>query len=152
MKKLFTVLLCGLIAMSLLSGCGSKTNEDTPNTGDDQTTTDTSTADTVGAALLNGFNEYVKANPEATAMDIANNAITNSVIPAELSLMTMEMEFVGYIFTLPADADVQAFMDSLTQNANLRWNVCTSADEMTVSHVDNTVFFLMAPLSFETAE
>ena len=181
MKKLFTILLCGLVAMSLLSGCGSKKDENTTDTGADQTTTDTNTADTVGAALLNGFNEYVKANPEATAMDIANNAITNSVIPAELSLMTMEMEpgylngfdnfevtgfeqavmfapmmgtipFVGYIFTLPADADVQAFMDSLTQNANLRWNVCTSADEMTVSHVDNTVFFLMAPLSFETAE
>ncbi len=181
MKKLFTVLLCGLIAMSLLSGCGSKTNEDTPNTGDDQTTTDTNTADTVGGALLNGFNEYVKANPGATAMDIANNVITNSVIPAELSLMTMEIEagylngfdnfevtgfeqgaifapmmgtipFVGYIFTLPADADVQAFMDSLTQNANLRWNICTSADEMTVSNVDNTVFFVMAPLSFDTAE
>ncbi|MBR5290840.1 MAG: hypothetical protein IKU28_07625 [Erysipelotrichaceae bacterium] len=167
MKKLFTVLLCGLIAMSLLSGCGSKKTEETPAT--------------VGAALLNSFNEYVKANPEATAMDIANNVITNSVIPAELSLMTMEIEagylngfdnfevtgfeqgaifapmmgtipFVGYIFTLPAGADVQAFMDSLTQNANLRWNICTAADEMTVSNVDNTVFFVMAPLSFETAE
>ena len=181
MKKLLTVLLCGLVAMSLLAGCGSKNNEGTTDTGADQSTTDTNTADTVGGALLNGFNAYVTANPDATAMDIANDAITNSVIPAELSLMTMEVEagylngfdnfevtgfeqgaifapmmgtipFVGYVFTLPADADVQAFMDSLTQNANLRWNICTSADEMTVSHVDNTVFFVMSPLSFDTAE
>ena len=130
---------------------------------------------------MNSFTEYMNANPEATALDIANEMIVNPVIPAELSLMTMEMEagfmngfdnfeitgfeqaaifapmmgtipFVGYIFTLPADADVDGFMNSLKENANLRWNVCTAADEMTVTNVGNTVFFLMAPLSFEDAQ
>ena len=38
---------------------------------------------------------------------------------------------------------------SLTDNANLAWNICTQADQMMVESVDNTVFFVMSPLSFE---
>ena len=91
----------------------------------------------IEAGYLNGFDNFEVTGFEQGAI---------------FAPMMGTIPFVGYIFTLPADADVQAFMDSLTQNANLRWNICTSADEMTVSNVDNTVFFVMAPLSFDTAE
>lgn len=57
--------------------------------------------------------------------------------------------FVGYIFTLAEDADVDAFVTLLKDNANLRWNICTEADELTVEKSGNTVFFLMSPLSLE---
>ncbi|MBQ3054692.1 MAG: hypothetical protein IJC88_01155 [Oscillospiraceae bacterium] len=57
--------------------------------------------------------------------------------------------FIGYIFEVDANTDVSAFIQTLKDNANLRWNICTSADEMVVDSVGNTVFFLMAPAAFE---
>jgi len=57
--------------------------------------------------------------------------------------------FVGYVFTLDEGADVEAFMKMLEDNANLRWNVCTEAEEMTVENEGNVVFFLMSPKAFE---
>ena len=60
--------------------------------------------------------------------------------------------FMGYIFQLADGADVAAFMKTLKDNANLRWNICTSADEMVCDNVGNTVFFLMCPTSFETPD
>lgn len=56
---------------------------------------------------------------------------------------------MGYIFELPEGADVDAFIKNLSENANLRWNICTSADQMTVGAYDTTVFFLMSPASLE---
>ena len=55
---------------------------------------------------------------------------------------------MGYIFELPEGADVDAFIKNLSDNANLRWNVCTSADQLTVGAYETTVFFLMCPNSF----
>lgn len=55
---------------------------------------------------------------------------------------------MGYIFELPEGADVDAFIKNLSDNANLRWNICTSADQMTVGAYETTVFFLMCPNSF----
>ena len=60
--------------------------------------------------------------------------------------------FVGYIFELADGADVEAFKTGLKDNANLRWNICTEAEELTVDHVGNKVFFLMSPKAFEDAE
>ena len=57
--------------------------------------------------------------------------------------------FVGYIFELEDGADVDAFVKTLKDNANLRWNICTEAEELTVDSEDNTVFFLMSPKKFE---
>lgn len=55
--------------------------------------------------------------------------------------------FIGYLFEV--DTDVNAFIQTLKDNADLRWNICTSADEMVVDSIGNTVFFLMAPAQFE---
>jgi len=38
----------------------------------------------------------------------------------------------------------------LKDNANPRWNICTEAEETVVGSVDNKVFFVMCPKSFET--
>ena len=189
MNKLLKVLLCGLIAVSLLGGCSNKNDENTENNNtNDQVTETTPTPDaegetvnteSVGTQLLAAFNEYMSANPEATALEIANEIGSNPIIPFEAAAMEIEpgylngfdnaeitgfdagvmfapmmgtIPFVGYIFTLPADADVDAFITTLKDSANLRWNICTEADEMTVSNSGNTIFFLMAPLSFEDAQ
>lgn len=57
--------------------------------------------------------------------------------------------FVGYVFTLEDSANVSSFISTLKSAANLRWNVCTSADEMITGSVGNKVFFVMSPISFD---
>lgn len=57
--------------------------------------------------------------------------------------------FVGYVFELPANADVDAFVSGLRANANPRWNICTEAEQTIVEKSGNKVFFLMCPKSLE---
>ena len=55
--------------------------------------------------------------------------------------------FMGYLFEV--EGDVNAFIATLKENADLRWNICTAADEMVVASVGNKVCFVMAPSAFE---
>ena len=57
--------------------------------------------------------------------------------------------FVSYVFTLAEGTDADAFVKGLEDNANLRWNICTQADEMVAVAEGNFVFFVMAPASFD---
>ena len=57
--------------------------------------------------------------------------------------------FIGYVFELESGADVNAFISTLKSNADLRWNVCTEAEEMVAGNVGNKVFFVMCPKQFE---
>lgn len=57
--------------------------------------------------------------------------------------------FVGYVFELAADADIDAFVSGLKANANPRWNICTEAEQTIVEKLGNKVFFLMCPKSLE---
>lgn len=63
--------------------------------------------------------------------------------------MIGSIPFVGYIFELESSSDADTFVQLLKDKADLRWNICTSADEMLVEAVDGTVFFVMSPASFE---
>lgn len=54
--------------------------------------------------------------------------------------------FVGYVFETDTPDELVA---TLNEKANLNWNICTSADEMLVTTVDNYVFVVMAPYSFD---
>ena len=54
--------------------------------------------------------------------------------------------FVAYIFEVD---NPKEFASTLKEQANLRWNICTEADEMQTSIVDNYVFFVMSPSNFE---
>ena len=89
----------------------------------------------VEEGFLNGFNEEIKGFEEAVMFGPAIGTIP----------------FVGYIFKLADGADVDAFTKSLEENADLRWNICTEAEEMVCEAVGNTVFFVMCPKSFEEA-
>ena len=70
---------------------------------------------------------------------------------AAFAPMIGSIPFVGYVFELPEDADVEAFKKDLSDNANLRWNICVTADEMVVENEGNTLFFVMCPASDEEA-
>lgn len=145
---------------------------------EDSTSENSNTSDeatTVGETLLADF----KADSTGTAQEIADRLITNPIIefmggatPIEEGLlsgfdnaeikgfkegvmfapMMSSIAFVGYIFELPEDADVEAFKTTLKDSANLRWNICVEAEELIVENEGNKVFFLMCPKSFEQPE
>ena len=112
---------------------------------DAQTIADTLAASSAVAAIgpatmpvepgfLNGFD-----NAEITGFDAG----------VMFAPMIGTIPFVGYVFTLSEGTDVVEFVKTLEENANLRWNICTSADEMVSAVEGNTVFFVMSPMSLE---
>ena len=129
---------------------------------------------TVGNIILADFK--AKAASMSGALAIAEALSTNSVVPYSLAAMEIEPgllqgfdnaeikgfkegavfmpmigthPFIGYVFVLENGADTQSFISNLKSNANLRWNICTTADEMVAGSVGNKVFFVMCPSSFE---
>lgn len=132
--------------------------------------------DTLGDTLCNDFETRVKADASLTAQAIADALLTNPAIkfngasmPVEpgvlmgfgeteitgfsegvmFSPMIGSIPFVGYIFILEDGTDVTAFKNTLTENCDPRWNICTEAEQTVCASVDNTVFFVMCPTSIE---
>ena len=127
---------------------------------------------TVGNTLLAAF----KANSGGSTLSVAESLSANPAIKVPVGAMAIEpgyltgfdnteikgfkegavfmpmigtIPFVGYVFTLENAADAPAFIANLKSAANLRWNICTSADEMVAGSAGNKVFFVMCPTSFE---
>jgi len=157
MKKVLALLLITIMSLGAV-GCG----------GNEETAKPT----TVGGILLEDF----KSDVDGTAQEIADRVIANEIIqfggatmPVEPGLligfdnaeitgfeegvmfapMMGTIPFVGYIFDMEDGADTDAFMQTLKDSANLRWNICTEAEELTVDSEGDKVFFLMSPKSFE---
>ncbi len=63
--------------------------------------------------------------------------------------MIGSIPFIGYIFSLSDGVEADDFIENLTENADLRWNICVSADEVHTANEGSTVFFLMSPVSLE---
>lgn len=82
------------------------------------------------ADYLTGFNEKIQGYKKAYVI-----APTISTIP-----------FIAYIFESNKPNELA---NTLKEQANLRWNICTEADEMQVAVVDNYVFFVMSPNNFD---
>lgn len=160
MKKIIALILAVLMMFAMAAcGTGSNTNETDP------------APTTVGTKLLADF----KTMADKTPQEIADALLTNEVIQFMPASMPVEegflngfneeikgfeegvmfgpaigtIPFVGYIFTVADGGDVDAFVKTLEDNANLRWNICTEAEEMVCEAVGNTVFFVMCPKSFE---
>ena len=133
---------------------------------------ETPAGESMGQALLQDFTDRVNAEPDIGAEELAKALLENPVIefsgdavPVEQGLLTGfgnteitgfaqgamfapmigTIPFVGYIFVLDVDADAEAFVQTLKDNADPRWNICTEADETIAEHVGNTVFFVMCP-------
>lgn len=146
--------LLSLLAVVMMTGCGAST----------------SSKDTVAGKVEAAFN----ATTKETAGDICDELSTNAVfedigmmvveeVPGFLNgfdgeitgfeegyrfcPMIMTMPFVGYVFKVDNDKD--GFMKQLKDNANLRWNICTEADEMVCTAKGDFVLFVMAPTSFD---
>lgn len=132
--------------------------------------------ETLGTTLAADFVTQVTANENATALEIAEAVLTNENIAFAGATMEVEpgllngfgnaeitgfsegamfgpmigtIPFIGYIFTLEDGTDVEAFKENLKTNGDLRWNICTEADEMVVESAGNKVFFVMCPSSMQ---
>ena len=66
---------------------------------------------------------------------------------ASFGPMMSSIAFVGYVFELEDDADLDAFLTKLSKNSNPRWQMCVTADQTVIGAYNNTVFFLMCPNS-----
>lgn len=141
----------------------------------EETSEAAATGDTVAQALLAEFKALAATETDAQtiadklASSAAVSAIGPATMPVEAGFLTGfdnaeitgfesgvmfapmigTIPFVGYVFTLADGADVAAFVKTLEDNANLRWNICTQADEMVAHAEGNTVFFVMAPASLD---
>jgi len=131
------------------------------------------TSGSVGQTLLADFKS--KAPSSSSALSLAEEIVANPVIEFAGGAMPVEpgyltgfdnveitgfkegamfapmigsIPFVGYVFELENAADTANFIKTLEDNANLRWNICVTADEMVSGSVGNRVFFVMAPISF----
>ena len=139
-------------------------------TSTEEPSTEPSTG-TLGSTLRDAFLSEMETNPDATPIDIANALIANPAIEfapivepmlpgylpgfsadidgfAEAAMfapMIGSIAFVGYIFRLDEGADVDAFMQTLRDNADPSWNICVTANETVIDAVGNTVFFVMTP-------
>ncbi|MBQ9767940.1 MAG: hypothetical protein IJW37_07545 [Lachnospiraceae bacterium] len=129
-----------------------------------------------GEMLWESFETIMTDNPSSTAVDTAFALSMDESIPAEAMFGSAEMmpglltgfgnteitefkscamfgpmmgsiAFIGYVFELEEGADVDAFMTTLTDNSDPRWNICVEADQTVVGAYNNTVFFLMCPNS-----
>lgn len=174
MKKALTILLIAMMAMTF-TACGKSDSSESGSSGESSVTEEIK-ADTVGTKLYVDFKEKAEADPAATAETLANGVMANSIIPFAPMVMPVEqgmlngfgnaeikgfkegamfgpaigsIPFIGYVFTLDEGTDADAFVQTLKDNGDLRWNVCVEAEEMVCEIVGDKVFFVMAPKEFE---
>lgn len=154
--KFFTLSVCLICA---LCSCNKKETPVEPST--------------VAQTLASAFEAKISSDETISTLDLAQYLIENEIIqfsgavmpvePGYLNGFTQEVTdfkeaalfapmigaipFIGYIFKV--DTNPEAFIQSLKEKADLRWNVCTQADEMVAVSYADTVFFVMSPISFE---
>lgn len=170
MKKRVIALVTAAV-MVFAMGCGKKAPAEVP-------AETIPVADrTVAEHLMYDFEAQVKADEAVSAMDVATKLTENEIV-YDFGFFPMEIEegllngfdnaeikgfsegalfapmigsipFVGYVFTLSDGTDADAFVQTLKDNANPRWNICTEAEQTLVDKVGNKVLFVMSPKSFD---
>ena len=156
MKRIFALILALFMIMSLVA-CGAKAPDENSK---------------VSEHIVYDF----KNNVDMSAQELADHLLANEALlfmgmsmPVEEGLLTgfdnFEVKgfdegvmfgpaigtipFIGYVFDLADDTDVDKFMQDIRDNANLRWNICTEADELVVENKGDTVIVIMTPEKFE---
>lgn len=169
MKKISKLFFAMILVLSvcLITGCGKqeKITEENVSTIEEEKPV------TVASSLVEQFKTEIKDNKNLE--EVANKLAENE----KLSIMTMvevldkksdifgfnttiknfktgvaikasisTIPFVAYIFEVE---NPEEFQTTLKENANLRWNICTEADDMESAIYENYVFFVMSRSSFE---
>lgn len=173
--KIFTLML---IACMSVTGCSENegaesantenTSQEVENQGD---TSNEEVSNTVAGKLVAAFKEEIakNSNIEEVAGVLAQNEVLSEqnmvTMPVEtgyldgfdcevigfnngvkFSPMIGSIPFVAYIFETDNAGRLGRLLE---EHSMLNWNICTAADEMQCVIMDNYVFFVMAPNSFE---
>lgn len=139
-----------LLVVMMLVGCGKNT------------ASDEALANTVGTRYVAEFMKSTGTDCNAVVDDLFSNVeapyelAKMDVVPGYLngfdneikgfdkgvvfSPMIGSIPFVGYVFETE---NPEALEEELKASANLRWNICTEADEMVSSINGKLVFFMM---------
>ena len=126
---------------------------------------------TVGTFLRKAFKDQLAENADLTAQKVVDNLLASEYIAFEGASMPVEpgvlmgfdnaeitgfsegvmfspmigtLPFVGYVFVLEDGTDVESFIKTLEENANLRWNICTEAEEIVTGYVEGFDEWIMA--------
>lgn len=177
MKKALTVLLISMMAMTF-TGCGNSASSDNSSSKDISTVEETK-PDTVGTMLLADFMNKAKSDSSADAKALSDAVLANESIPFKGMSMPVEqgllnglgnteitgfkdgvcfgpaigsIPFIGYVFILDEDTNADEFVSTLKSNADLRWNICTEAEEIVCEAEGNKVFFVMCTKNFDAEE
>lgn len=160
MKKNLLLIVVIIGGLFILSGCSK---EEGVNPKEEDTS--------VSGILTSQFKKEIKENKDS--FEVAKKISENEIIATSVDVVEVKngdyvngfdkeikgfkkayaikpiigsIPFIAYIFEVD---DAKEFEKELNDNANLRWNVCTEADNKASAVVDNYVFFVMAPESFE---
>lgn len=166
MKNLKLVLIIISLVLSLCSITGCKKNQEISNKENQEIE-----KETVASTLAKQFKEEIK--DEKDILKVANNISKNEIMAISTEVITIEnnnyisgfqteikdynkavsivpiigtIPFVAYIFEVE---NAESFAENLRSNANLRWNICTEADNMEIAIENNYVFFVMSPENFD---
>ena len=156
-----TALLAGVLLLSLAACGGREKAPDTLGQAVFQTFQAEYAAhpqadlDTLAQALLTpdtvGFTGTTAPVEPGTLMGFGNTPIEGFSQGVMFAPVIGVIPFLGYLFRLEEGTDGAAFMDTLKSAGDLRWNICTQADEMVVGQEGDVVFFLMCPYTLEDA-
>ena len=109
--------------------------------------------DTMAQAILSqeviGFQGTTAPVEPGTLMGFGGTPIQGFSQGVMFAPLIGAIPFLGYLFRLDASTDGDAFVKTLQDNADLRWNICSQADECIVQREGDVVFFLMCPRSME---
>lgn len=176
---LMAILMVGSLAACSKEGTDDTASNNSQVSSDagssDAESVDTSNA-TPAQILLADFKARVANGEDSSLENLANSIIGNEIIPFAGASMAVEpgflngfteeitgfaegftfgpmigtIPFIGYVFKLDDSADVNAFVQNLKDKGDLRWNICTEAEELVCEAVGNTVFFVMCKTQFDT--
>lgn len=163
-SKLILITITLIFAACFMSGCGQNSEV---KENEKQKVEET----TIAGALAKQFKDEIKNEKdiEKVASSIAKNEklgiqVDVSVLGNDDYISGFQSEikgfdkvvairpmigsipFVAYIFEVE---NAEQFAKELKSNADLRWNICTEADDMEAVVVDHYVFFVMSPRNFD---
>jgi hypothetical protein len=95
------------------------------------------------------FSTMTQRVDEGILAGLGNAEITGFNEAAMFCPLIGSIPFLGYIFALKDDTDVDAFVKTLKDNADLAWNICTEAEDLNITSVGSTVFFLMSKNDYD---
>lgn len=164
MKKYRLITIITMIALStlIITGCGKKTETKVD---------EKEISSTIASTLAKQFSEEIKNEKdiEKVANKIAENKVLDIAVGVEemteesyfggittevkgfkksfaIRPMIGSIPFAAYIFEVENASDFEA---NIKDNIDLRWNICTEADDLETAVYDNYVFVVMSPSNFE---